>query len=107
MSNPFDKFLQQAKALPEVLKKFDAELKMMEVVGEAGAGMVKVTINGRYQIQSIFVEDEIYKEGKTIVLDLVIAAFNDAIAKIAEAVKGKTGQFSSQFGLPAHFNFQG
>jgi len=105
MNNPFEKFMQQAKHIQEAFKKVEEDLKTLRVVGEAGAGAVKVTLDGRRRVYSIEVEDEIYKEDKPVLLELIMAAFNDGLNKINETTKTKMAQFTSQFGLPANFSF--
>ena len=80
-------------------KKFQAELKDVQVSGESGAGMVKVSMDGRYYILDIEVDDEIYKEGKTIAIDLIKGAAVDAAAKVKQAVEDKMSDFASSFGL--------
>lgn len=105
MNNPFEQFMQQAKHMQDAFKKIEEDLKALKVIGEAGAGSVKVTLDGRRRVQSIEVEDEIYKEGKSVLLELIMAAFNDALSKINETTKSKMAQLTSHFGLPANFNF--
>ncbi len=105
MSNPFEQFMQQAKNIQETFKKAEEDLKGLKIVGEAGAGMVKITMDGRRRVHKIEVDDEIYKEERSIILDLIMAAFNDALNKVDEATKTKMAQFATRFGLPANFNF--
>jgi hypothetical protein len=103
MDNSFRQILEQAKALQEAMKKAKGEVKTIKVVGAAGASMVKVVMDGRYHVQQIEIDDEIYKEGKAVVIDLLLAAFNDATAKVEKAVKEKMSNFSTGFGLPPNF----
>jgi hypothetical protein len=105
MSNPFEQFMQQAKTFQESLKKFQTELKTIQVTGEAGAGMVKVIMDGHYQTQGIEIDDEVYTEGKAMLISLIIAANNDAANKVKQAMKEKMGSLSTGMGLPANFPF--
>jgi DNA-binding YbaB/EbfC family protein len=101
--NPFDIFKQAGK-FQEIFKNAQADLLKIEVVGEAGAGMVKVIMNGRNQVLKVIIEEEIYKEGPEVLQEVVAAAMRDAISKVEETVKQKMG---SMFGgmLPGNFNF--
>ena len=55
-------------------------------VGDAGAGMVKITMTGQYDVKSVFIDPSIMDEGKSLIEDLIAAAVNDAVKK-AEIVK--------------------
>lgn len=105
MDNPFKQYMQQAKTFQEALKKFQSEIKFAQVTGEAGAGMVKVTLDGHYRVQNMEIDDEVYKEGKAIVISLVMAATNDAADKVKRLQEDKMRQFTSNLGLPPNFNF--
>jgi DNA-binding YbaB/EbfC family protein len=105
MNNPFEKFMQQAKTFQESTKKIQAELILIQVTGEAGAGMVKVIMDGHYHIQAIDIDEEIYKEGKSLVTSLMMAAANDAANKVKRAIEEKMSKLAKSFGLPANINF--
>ena len=98
MNNIFGKFLQQAKSMQE-------ELKKIRIEGSAGAGMVSVLLDGRYQVQNIKVDDEIYKEEKSVLLELIAAAFNDGARKVEQNVKEKMAQGAAMLGVPGNFKF--
>lgn len=84
LSGIFQK-VQEAQAK---LKEAKENLGSVTTSGEAGAGMVKVTINGNRQIQSIEVDDSlISKEEKHILQDLIVAATNKAMEAIEEKIK--------------------
>lgn len=98
MNKLFEKVVEQNN-------KFQETIKQIEVSEEAGAGMVKVRMNGQYQVLALFIEDEIYQEGKLVVTDLVMAATNKAIEKVRQAIRDKMIEFTSGFGLPTNFPF--
>ncbi len=85
--------LQKAAQMQEQMQKNmdDArkELVTLEVVGESGAGLVKVTMNGRYDVKRVQLDDEVMREDKTVIEDLLAAAVNDAVRKAA-----KTGEMA-------------
>lgn len=105
MNNPFEKIMQQAKSFQETMQKFQSELKMLQATGEAGAGMVKVVMDGHYHIQSIEIEDEVYQEGKGIVASLIVAAEKEAAKKIKQIMEEKMTQYTKNLGLPSNFTF--
>lgn len=74
--------MQGFKGIEEQLEKSKQELAGMTVTGESGGGMVKVEINGKMEVLKIDVDDSLYEEDKTIVLDLIRAAFNGASSKM-------------------------
>ncbi len=98
MTNAFGKIIEQAKAMRE-------SLKSIRVVGEAGAGMVKIEMDGRHVVHHIEIDDEIYQAGKTVVLGLIVAAVNNASEKAEKAMQDKMAQFTTGLGLPPNFSF--
>lgn len=104
MSGPFNIF-QQAKKLEESFKNMQKELAALEVTGEAGAGLVKVVMNGRYQTLKVSIEDSLLHEEKKIIEELVQAAMCDAAAKVEQAQKDKMSGLMAGTGLPLNMNF--
>lgn len=77
--------MKQAQALQANMQKAQAELATIEVTGEAGGGMVKVTVNGKHEVRRVQIEPSVIGEDREMLEDLIAAAVNDAIHK-AEAV---------------------
>ena len=73
-----NKILEKAGGFQEKIKQIEAEVAKITVTGESGAGMVKVTMNGKKIIQNISIEEEAMTAGKAVVEDLVKAAVNQA-----------------------------
>lgn len=65
------------------------ELQHLSITGEAGAGAVKVCMNGRHVISSLDIDDDLLQEDKQVLIDLIIAAMNDANGKVENAMKEK------------------
>ena len=80
--------MKQAQKMQEDMQKLQEELANAKVVGEAGAGLVKVTMNGRYYVLQVEI-------------DLVAAATNDAVRRVEENSKQKMGELTAGLGLPA------
>ena len=89
--NPFD--LLKNFNLDDLKKKAEEtmnSMKEIEITGEAGGGFVKIRMNGNFNIISIDYENvDIIKEDITMFKDLIIAAHNDAVAKVREEIQKK------------------
>ncbi|MFT6388217.1 MAG: DNA-binding YbaB/EbfC family protein [Cellvibrionaceae bacterium] len=95
--------MQQAQAMQENMQKMQEDLANLEVVGESGAGMIKVEMNGRHDVKNVEIDDSLLQEEKSILEDLLAAAVNDAVRKVEVANKGKMGDLASGFNLPDGF----
>jgi DNA-binding YbaB/EbfC family protein len=90
--------LKNAGKIKEAMAKTQEELVNTNVVGEAGAGMVKVTLNGRYYMQSVVLSDEVMQESREVISDLITAATNDAVAKVEKLMQDKMMSASGMMG---------
>lgn len=90
--------MKNAKKMQEMMEKAKAELAKVEVIGEAGAGVVKVTMNARHQVIKITIDPELQKEDIAVLEELIAAAFNDASNKVDEVTKSKMMNFSDMLG---------
>ncbi len=71
--------MKQAMALQANMKKAQDEIAAMEVIGESGGGMVKVTMNGKHEVKRVQIEPQVISEDREMLEDLIAAAFNDAL----------------------------
>ena len=78
----FTDLISQAKKMQEKMKETHEALKKIEVEGVAGGNAVKVIMNGDGELKKIFFDNNIFKESKEIVEDLIVAAHNDAKSKL-------------------------
>ena len=90
--------LKNAKKMQEMVEQTQNELKNTEVTGDAGAGAVKIVMNARHEAKSLEIEDDIIKEDKTVLQDLIIAAINDASKKVEKITQSKMMDASKMFG---------
>lgn len=98
------KFLmQQAQRMQEQLQKAQAELAQQTVTAEAGAGLVKVTMNGRHEVKKVQFDPALLQEEQGIVEDLVAAAVNAAVKKVEELNRSSMGAMASGLNLPEGF----
>lgn len=78
----FSKIMQQAQQVQKNIQEAQAKISQLMVVGEAGAGMVKITMNGQHFAKTVSIDDSLFKEDKDTLEDLIAAAINDAARKI-------------------------
>ncbi|HEY5678779.1 MAG TPA: YbaB/EbfC family nucleoid-associated protein [Pseudomonadales bacterium] len=93
-------FMKQAQAMQERMQQVQEEIAKLEVVGESGAGLVKVTMNGRHEVRRVHLDDSLLAEAKDVLEDLVAAACNDAVRKVEAAQRDKMAGMASGLGLP-------
>jgi DNA-binding YbaB/EbfC family protein len=92
--------MQQAQQMQENMRKLQEQLAAMEVEGQSGAGMVKVTMTGRHDVRRVSIDSSLLKDDKEMLEDLVAAAFNDAARKVETLLQGKMAGFAGGMGLP-------
>lgn len=101
----FGQMLKQAQEMQTRMQEMQAGLGEMEVTGSAGGGMVTVVLNGRGEGRGIDIDPSLLAPGeKSVLEDLVIAAFNDARAKVDRMVKEKTAEMMGGIELPPGMN---
>jgi DNA-binding YbaB/EbfC family protein len=100
MKGGMGNLLRQAQQMQETMQKAQAELAELEVAGESGAGMVKIVLNGRHEAKSIQIEPKLLSEEVGLLEDLVVAAFNDAVHKLAARSQEKYAGLMSGLNLP-------
>ncbi len=100
MKGGLGNLMRQAQQMQETMQKAQAELAGIEVTGESGAGMVKVTLNGRHEARKVTIEPKLLGEDKDILEDLIAAAINDGVRKIAERTQEKYSGLMSGMNLP-------
>lgn len=98
-----DEIMKQAQAMQAKMQKMQEELASIEVVGEAGAGLVKVTMTGRNDVRGVSVDPSVLKEDKELLEDLLAAAVNDALRRADEAKNQKMGGLTAGFNMPPGF----
>lgn len=92
--------MKQAQAMQEKMQKMQAEVAAMEVTGEAGAGLVKVTMLGNHNIRRVSIDDSLMQDDKDMLEDLIAAAINDAVRRVEETSKEKMASVTGGLQLP-------
>ncbi|KUM52950.1 MULTISPECIES: YbaB/EbfC family nucleoid-associated protein [Rheinheimera] len=92
--------MKQAQAMQEKMQKMQAEVAAMEVTGEAGAGLVKVTMLGNHNVRRVSIDDSLMQDDKDMLEDLIAAAINDAVRRVDETSKEKMASVTGGLQLP-------
>ena len=100
MKGGLGELMKQAQRLQEDLQQAQNELATMEVVGEAGAGMVRVTMTGRHDVRSVRIDAELMAEDKEMLEDLIAAAVNDAVHKVEARTRDRFSGLGAGLNLP-------
>ncbi|QSA98362.1 YbaB/EbfC family nucleoid-associated protein [Methylococcus sp. EFPC2] len=103
MKNPIAALMQQAQQMQENLKKAQEELAALEIQGESGGGLVKIVLNGKREALKVSIDDSLLKEDRDMLEDLVAAAINDAVRKVAKIKQEKMSGLTGGIDLPAGF----
>ncbi len=97
--------MKQAQAMQDNMKRAQDELGLIEVDGQSGAGLVKVTMTCKHAVKRVVIDPSLLADDKDMLEDLVAAAFNDAV-RIAEALSTeKMGKLTAGMPLPPGMKF--
>ena len=97
------KMLKQAQQMQERMQKSQEELASIEVTGEAGAGMVKVTMTCNHNVRRVEIDESLMEDDKDMIEDLMAAATNDAVRRVQETTKEKMSEVTGGMPLPPGF----
>lgn len=95
--------MQQMQGMQEKAQKLQEEIAQTEVTGEAGAGMVKVTMNGRHDVRRVNIDPSLMGEDPEMLEDLVAAAINDAVRRVEKHQKEKMAGLTEGMPIPPGF----
>ena len=95
--------MKRAQEMQENMKKAQAEIANTEVVGESGAGLVKITLLGNHNVRKVDIDDSLMEDDKEMLEDLIAAAMNDAVRRVEEVNKSKMSGLTGGMDLPAGF----
>ncbi|MBT8421851.1 MAG: YbaB/EbfC family nucleoid-associated protein [Gammaproteobacteria bacterium] len=103
MKNPLGNLMKQAQKMQEDMQQAQEELGSLEVQGEAGGGLVRLTMTCRHEVRGITIDDSLVGEDKDMLEDIIAAAFNDALRKVEKTVQDKYSGMTAGMGLPPGF----
>ncbi len=105
MTMNMGKLMQQAQKMQERMKKIQEEQAKLEVIGESGAGLVKITMTGKYDVKRVEIDPGLLSEEKEILEDLLAAAVNDAVRRVEERNASLMSGMTQGMDLPPGFKF--
>ena len=100
MKGGLGNLMKQAQQMQENLKRAQEELATIEVEGQSGAGLVKVTMTCKYKVKKVSIDPSLVGDDRDMLEDLVMAAMNDAVAKAEATSQAKLGALTAGLNLP-------
>ena len=94
--------MKNAKKIQEMMQDAQNELAKIRVVGESGAGMVKITVTAHHDVISVELADELLQESKEVIEDLIKAATNNANEKATKIAQEKMMMAGNLFGVDSN-----
>jgi DNA-binding YbaB/EbfC family protein len=100
MKGGLGNLMKQAQQMQANMQKAQEELASLEVSGESGGGLVKVTMTGRHEVRRVAIDDSLLADDKDMLEDLVAAAINDAVHKVESTTQQRMADLTSGMNLP-------
>lgn len=95
-----DQIMRQAQRMQEDLQRARDEIARMEVTGESGAGLVKVTMTGAHDVRRVQIDPSLVADDRQMLEDLVAAAVNDAVRRVQQATQERMSGLAAGLNLP-------
>ena len=96
----FKKILDKAKELEKKMKESQENIKKIRAEGISGSNSIKIILDGEGEMQKIEISDEILKEDKSIIEDLIIAAHNNAKVQLKSKTSEEISKTTGGLGIP-------
>lgn len=100
----FGDMMKQAREMQEKVSALQAEIAALTVTGESGAGMVRVTMTGRHDVQRVEIDPSLVGDDKDMLEDLIAAAVNDAVRRVEVLQQEKMSEITQGLPLPPGMN---
>jgi len=100
MKGGIGNLMKQAQQMQADMQKAQEEIANMQIEGQSGAGLVKVTMNGQHELLRVTIDDSLMNDDKEMLEDLIAAAVNDASQRLAEVSKERMTGLTSGIELP-------
>jgi len=101
MKGGMGNLMKQAQQMQANMEKAQQELALMEVTGQAGGGMVKITMTGKHDVKRVSIEDALFQDDKEMLEDLIAAAVNDAVRQVEKTSQDRmAGMMPAGMKLP-------
>ncbi|WP_225721127.1 YbaB/EbfC family nucleoid-associated protein [Candidatus Vallotiella sp. (ex Adelges kitamiensis)] len=103
MKDQLASWMKQAQQMQENMKKMQEQLAHIEIEGQSGAGLVKVTMDCKNEVRRVTIDPSLLSDDKEMLEDLVAAAFNDGVRKMEAITQKKMSGMGAEFPLPPGF----
>ncbi|HNV06893.1 MAG: YbaB/EbfC family nucleoid-associated protein [Dokdonella sp.] len=103
MKGPLAGLMQQAQRMQQDMQRAQEELAQLEVTGQAGGGLVSVVMSGRHEVRRVSIDRQTFADDPEMAEDLLAAAFNDAINKVATVSQERMSGLTNGLNLPPGF----
>jgi DNA-binding YbaB/EbfC family protein len=103
MDFDLNNLLKQAQDMQQKMQQMQEKAANEEVTGEAGAGLVKVSMNGRHDVRRVSIDDSLMSEDKEVLEDLLAAAVNDAVRRVEAKQQQSMANMTQGFPFPPGF----
>ena len=100
MKGGLGNIMKQAQKMQAELQKAQEQMALEEVTGESGGGLVKVVINGKHEVRRVNIDDSLMGDDREMLEDLVAAAINDAVNRVASTMQDRMSDMTSGMPLP-------
>ncbi|MFY8084102.1 MAG: YbaB/EbfC family nucleoid-associated protein [Rubrivivax sp.] len=97
--------MKQAQAMQDNLKRVQDELGSLEVEGQSGAGLVKVTMTCKHDVRRVVIDPSLLGDDREMLEDLVAAAFNDAVRRVEQTSSERMSKVTAGMPLPPGMKF--
>lgn len=87
MKGGIGNLMKQAQQMQANMQKAQEELATIEVTGQAGGGMVTITMTGKHDVKHVKIEDSLFEDDKDMLEDLIAAAVNDAVRQVEKTTQ--------------------
>jgi DNA-binding YbaB/EbfC family protein len=101
MKGGLGNLMKQAQQMQADMQKAQQEIASLEVTGESGGGLVKVTMTGRHEARRVEIDESLVSDDKDMLEDLVAAAINDAAHKVEAVTQERMSNVTAGMNLPA------
>ena len=100
MKGNIGQMMKQAQMMQENMRRMQEQLGTMEVEGQSGSGMVRITMTCKHEVRRVGIDPSLTAD-REMLEDLLVAAINDAARKVDATVAEKMGSLTAGMGLPA------
>ncbi|MBD3620026.1 MAG: YbaB/EbfC family nucleoid-associated protein [Gammaproteobacteria bacterium] len=100
MKGGLGNLMKQAQKMQADMQKAQEEIARMEITGESGGGMVKVTMTGKHEVRRVAIDDSLMGDDREMLEDLIAAAINDAVHKVDRETSERMSGITAGMNLP-------